>query len=129
MKQRVKNNSLPLRWPSPTGRWLVLTLALALVTLQGCRSRGQLVGDWVLDVEAPVPQGVQLAKGGLAASLGTPEVQYSSWSMMRGRLVLNGKRFENHTVQPFSDTLTIERLNKAVLILSHDRERITYHRL
>lgn len=98
-------------------------LTLATWSLTGCQQRqSSILGDWI---NPDTQQGIQIATGGLAASILNPEVQYTQWSIKHHQLVLQGKMFKDNSVSEFSDTLRIVRLNSKQLVLANDS--MEYH--
>lgn len=93
---------------------VVAVLILFSSCFSSChRHHNHLLGDWAT-VETYTdhnPVGFQLSKGGMAASINQPTIQYDQWSLRRHELVLSGKRFENNQLVAFGDTLRIVKNN------------------
>lgn len=89
----------------------------------------QLVGAWV----QPVPgqtlvQGMRLEPNGKARSINMATLQYSTWDMVDGFLVLTGKSIGNGGESQFTDTLEISQLTENRLQLKRGSFKQVYSR-
>lgn len=93
-------------------------------------SDNNIEGEWV----EPVPgmenlmQGINLAKGGKAASINMATLQYEKWEKKGNKLILSGKSIGNHTTGSFTDTLVIEKLTENELTLKRGNLTIKYRK-
>lgn len=89
-----------------------------------CTPEKEIVGSWI----QPIPgqpgrfQGIIFQSGGQAASLNMVTLQYESWRIHEGRLVLTGKSIGNRQTLSFADTLDIVRLSADTLVLKRGKE-------
>lgn len=111
---------------SLTKRLLLLCLAVGLLTACG-RKKEVIMGDWLRADSLPT-QGFNLGQNGIAASIGHPETQYQKWSLHRQHLILKGKRYDNGTAVPFSDTLTITAFAPEEMVVWNREHKIRYVR-
>ena len=82
-------------------------------------------GSWVSDTEGNIT-GFQCGKGGIAATLNNDTLQYSSWQLHKGYLILNGKTFSDGKVTGVSDTFRIVSLTPTDLVATLHSNTIYY---
>lgn len=109
MKKQMKQIALPLFFGS-----LIACSSNTVV------NETDLLGNWIAipHSSSGFVQGLTLAEGGKASSIGMATLQYENWQILpQGQLVLNGKSIGNGQTITFSDTLTIQSLQQDTLSL------------
>ena len=96
-----------------------------------CQGTTDVSGTWL----QPVPglpgmeQGFTLAADGKASSVGMATLQYETWRQEDDRLILTGKSIGNGQTIAFTDTVRIERLTAASLVLTKGTQPFAYGRV
>lgn len=107
---------------------IVAVAAYLVFYIWGGHNERDILGCWVVD-SAGIQKGFQCGSNGIAAPVSNPDMQYSSWSISRNKLILNGKQFTEYNIVPFSDTLRIRQLNKSTLVVQQGDTQRRYHKI
>ncbi|SHF22378.1 Lipocalin-like [Mariniphaga anaerophila] len=109
----------------------IVTTAILLLFLGGCaKSDKDILGSWV----EPVPgqpgnvQGIHFEADGTASSINMRTLQYNSWKMDEGKIILDGLSIGNGQTISFSDTLFIAKMQKDTLVLQRGNHAFVYTR-
>lgn len=105
---------------------ILAVLAMLAYAIFGGHKQRDILGAWIpLDSSACA---FQCGKQGLAASIGSPSVQYTNWELSKNRLLLKGKRFSKDNVSPITDTLYIKKLNSSALTVTFNDNTIHFRK-